>query len=424
MNALRTALLLASLALPAALAAQSPIPLLSSPDGRIELQFSIQTPEKSSPADPGQLTWALRFKGKPVVDASPLGLELGTDAPLGRAVVLREAKPASGIDDYPLANAKISHVHDPWNGIQLTLAEPTGGLAARTLVFEARVYNSGIAFRYVLPRQFAISSLHLRGESTAFHLSDDDSAWALALPGYRSSYESEYVPLPISALSNQGGVASHFLIGMPLLLHQPGIPWLSLMEADLEGSAAMYLTNPTGSWTGHSLSVLLSPRWDEPHEAVQGDLPWHSAWRVLGVADSPGALVESNLLTDLSPAPRIADTSWIKPGKASWNWWADNLDAQGHSGDANFTTATMKQYIDFAADSGFPYFFLDAGWSSIVDITRQTGAVDVPELVRYAATKNVKVSLWLSAESVMRQMKDAFPVSATPPGDSPAPFPT
>ncbi|HEV2133550.1 MAG TPA: glycoside hydrolase family 97 catalytic domain-containing protein [Terracidiphilus sp.] len=280
----------------------------------------------------------------------------------------------------------------------------------RTMTVEARAYNSGVAFRYLLPRQSAIPSLHLRGESTEFRFSEDDTAWVLALPGFRSSYESEYVRLNLSALSNQGGIPSRFLIGMPVLLHQPGTAWLSLMEADLEGNGSMYVTNPSGSWAGHYLSVKLSPRWDDPTYAAIGELPHHSAWRVLGIADDPGRLLEANLETDLSAPNRLGDTSWIHPGKASWNWWVDNVDREGNSGNQNFNTETMKYYIDFASQSGFPYFLLDAGWSSPRDITRMNGRVDVPELVRYGATKNVKVWIWLGSEAVMRQMKEAFPL--------------
>ncbi|HEY8998562.1 MAG TPA: glycoside hydrolase family 97 catalytic domain-containing protein, partial [Edaphobacter sp.] len=212
------------------------------------------------------------------------------------------------------------------------------------------------------------------------------------------------------ALANQGGVPSQFLIGFPTLLHQPGGAWMSLMEADLEGNSSAYVTNPTGSWSGHMLKVKLSPRWDDPGYAVTGSLPHHSAWRVLGIADTPGQLVESNLQTDLNPANRLKDISWIKPGKASWNWWSDNVNAKGESGNAQFTTETMKYYVDFAAKSGFPYFFLDAGWTAPNDITKLNGKVDVPELVRYAATKNVKVWIWLHSTAVMKQMQEAFPL--------------
>ena len=51
---------------------------------------------------------------------------------------------------------------------------------------------------------------------------------------------------------------------------------------------------------------------------------------------------------------------------------------------------------------------LDAGWSPFDDITKLKGPVDVPELVRYGATKHVKVWVWLYSTTVMRQMKEAF----------------
>jgi alpha-glucosidase len=384
---------------------------LTSPDGKIVMSFSISPSKSLSAGAAGRLQYEVTYKGKPLLDKSALGLDLDDKTPLGLNVVITAAKPGSGADEYPLLFTKVSHVHDAYNSLTLTVTESTEGQrrGGRELIVESRAYNSGIAFRYVLPQQDSISNLHLRGEDTEFRFNQDDPAWVLALPNYRSSYESEYVRYNLSALSNQGGVSSKFLIGMPVLLHQPGVAWLSLMEADLEGNSSAYVTNPTGSWAGHMFSVKLSPRWDDPSYAVVGNLPHHSAWRVLGVADEPGQLIENNLQTDLSPESRVKDTSWIKPGKASWNWWVDNVNKNGESGNSQFTTETMKYYVDFAAESGFPYFFLDAGWSAR-DITQMNGRVDIPELVRYAATKKVKVWIWLHSESVMKQMDEAFPV--------------
>jgi alpha-glucosidase len=125
------------------------------------------------------------------------------------------------------------------------------------------------------------------------------------------------------------------------------------------------------------------------------------------VADDPGRFVESNLVYDLNPPSHLEDTSWIHPGKASWNWWVNDVDKDGKPA---YTTENMKYYVDFAARSGFPYMMLDAGWAVDRDITKLNGKVDVPELVRYAATKNVKVWIWLYSESVMKQMRDAFPL--------------
>jgi len=379
-------------------------PSVTSPDGRLKMTFTLKQGKEAYERS-GALAYSVTFKGKSVLNESALGLYLDPGPMLGADVRIAEAEPSSGVDDYSLRNTKTSKVHDPYNAVVVHTVESAG--AHRKLDVEARAYNSGIAFRYLLPAQDGVSDFKLKSEGTEFRFAEDDTAWVLALPNYRSSYESEYVRLNLSALSNQGGVSSNFLIGTPVLLHQPGTAWLSLMEADLETNSSMYLTNPSGNWAGHYLSVKLSPRWDDPQYAVLGTLPHHSAWRVLGVADEPGSLVESNLLTDLNPPSRLTDTSWIHGGKASWNWWVDNVSKTGHSA---FTTEVMKEYIDFSAANGLPYFMLDAGWSKSGDITQLNGKVDVPELVRYGATKNVKVWIWLYSTSVMKQMQEAFPL--------------
>ncbi|MBB5060307.1 alpha-glucosidase [Granulicella aggregans] len=390
---------------PLTLAAQSTPLTVTSPDHALEMSFAVQPPEKTADVASGRLVYSATFKGKPFLDASGLALELNDEPALGSAVRIVGTTPGSGVDDYTLTNSKISKVHEAYNSLTLHVAESSG--SHRTISIEARAYNSGIAFRYVIDRQDAFSDFRLKQEDTEFKLSSDATDWLLALPNYRSSYESEYIKLPTSALSNQGGVSSTFLIGMPLLMHEPGTAWVSLMEADIEGSSSMYVTNPSGNWAGHYFTTKLSPRFDDATVAVTGTLPYHSAWRVLSVADDPGRLVESNLLTNLNPPNRVPDTSWIKAGKASWNWWVDDVDANGKPA---FTTENMKRYVDFSAASGLPYMMLDAGWSAPHDITKLNGKVDVPELCRYAATKNVKVWIWLYSTSVMDQMKEAFPL--------------
>jgi len=387
----------------AAVLAQKKELALKSPNGELTMRFVIRPAEGSAQAE-GRLVYSLDFRGKPVLEDSALGLDLYGAELLGAKVHVTGSDAGSGVDEYALATGKTSKVREEYRSLVLRVAE--NGAKGRALTIEARAYNDGVAFRYVLPEQpRAMSELRLRQEATEFHFSTDAITWALALPNYRSSYESEYVHLPVSALANQGGVASHFLVGLPLLAHVPGVAWVGLMEADLEGNAGLYLTNPSGSWEGRSLTALLSPQLERPELATTGWLPYHSAWRVVMVADDPGRLIESNLLTNLSPQNRLQDSSWVRPGKASWDWWNGDL---GPDGKAAFTTENMKRFIDFSAESGFPYFMLDAGWSAEGDITKMRGPVDVPELVHYGATKNVKVWIWLYSTSVMRQMKEAF----------------
>jgi alpha-glucosidase len=377
---------------------------LSSPDQRLVIQFATVSGGDHRGSG-GQLVYSVTFRGRKLLDESALALELDGQPRLGSNVQIVESTPGEGTDDYTLIAGKVSNVHDHYNRVALRAVETD--VPQRSMVIEARAYNDGIAFRYVLPEQGSIKELRLKQEDTEFRISTDATTWSLALPNYRSSYESEYVKLPMTALSNQGGVPSSFLIGMPLLMHSPGTAWMALTEADLEGNPGMYLTNPSGNWAGHWFVSKLAPRFDDPTLAIKGTLPHHSAWRVLLVADEPGKLMESNIVSDLNPPSRVPDASWIHPGKASWNWWAGDV---GPDGSAAYTTKNMEYYVDFAAQSGFPYMLLDAGWADGSDITKLRGNVDVPELVRYAAAKHVKVWIWLYSTSVMEQMKEAFPL--------------
>lgn len=378
---------------------------VSSPDHQIVVYFKVQPSNKPEATGPdGQLVYAVTFHGKKVFEESALRLELADQAPLGAAVHITGTIPGSGADDYHLLAGKTSVVHDTYNSLTLQVQESAS--PGRTFAIEARVYNSGLAFRYHVPEQSALTRYQLTQEDTEFRTVMDADAWALRLPNYQSAYESEYVPQVLSALSNQGGVSSYILNGAPMLLHMPGLAWAAVGEADLEGNAAMYLENPTGNWTGHYIVTKISPALDGKGPAVDASLPHDSAWRVILIGDTPGELVESNIFTDLNPPNRIEDASWIHPGKASWNWWSGDL---GPDGQSAYTTKNMEYYVDFAAASGFPYMMLDAGWSDR-DITKMRGNVDVPELVRYAATKNVKIWIWLYSKAVAEQMQQAFPL--------------
>jgi alpha-glucosidase len=117
--------------------------------------------------------------------------------------------------------------------------------------------------------------------------------------------------------------------------------------------------------------------------------------------------MESNILTNLNDENIIEDTSWIKPGKAAWNWWNGSVAANG---ERDFSNEGMKYYIDFAAESGFEYLVIDAGWAVRDDITKMNGRVDIPLLVEYAKQKNVGIWIWLHYRDAVRQLEEAFPI--------------
>jgi len=376
--------------------AQSGDRVLNSPDGHLEIIFRTAG---------GQLVYEVSFQGKPLIEPSALRLDLKDQAPLGQNVRIVSAATSQADETYHLVAGKASTVRNHFNALRVELEENTG--PGRKFAMEARAYDDAVAFRYVVPQQPALSEFRLAKEGTEFRISKDPIIYALLLPNYRSMYESEFIKLSASSLSNQGGVASSVLVGLPLLMEVPSVAWMAITEANLRDYAAMYLTNPSGGWTSHKFECRLAPHLDDPDTAVVGALPHQSAWRVLLVGDEPGRLIESNVITSLNPASVVQDTSWIRPGKASWDWWSGSL---GPDGKSAYTTGNMKYYVDFAALSGLEYMLVDAGWSAREDITKMNGRVDIPEVVRYAASKNVKVWIWLSYRDTARQMQDAFPI--------------
>ena len=75
---------------------------------------------------------------------------------------------------------------------------------------------------------------------------------------------------------------------------------------------------------------------------------------MLIIGREPGRLIESDLVLNLSTPCQIADPSWVKPGMMAWDsWW---------SGIGQKDTGTMKDFIQFAGEMGWPYQLVDGGW--------------------------------------------------------------
>jgi alpha-glucosidase len=109
----------------------------------------------------------------------------------------------------------------------------------------------------------------------------------------------------------------------------------------------------------------------------------------------------------LAAPSRLTDVAWIKPGKVSWDWW-NNLNLRGVSFHAGVNNDSYKYFIDFASKNGIPYIILDEGWYKLGDLLTQAPNIDVPELVRYGAGKNVGVILWTTWSTLENQLQPAM----------------
>ncbi len=380
---------------------------VASPDGQIVLLLSDSTVGPASDPSSVGMHYAVDFHGKWLMDESALGLKIQGQPALGPGMKQVHAESGHVDESYSIPVGKTSSVRDHYNSARVDFEDPSG----RKLTMEVRAFDDGVAFRYIVPQQASLTNVRIEQELSEFRYPKDATLYPLILAGFQSSWEDEY------QMRNVSGIHRDWLIGLPLLGEVPGVGWVAVTEADIDNYAGMYLRKADAPF---ALSAELSPRVDQPGVAVEAETPVTTPWRVLMIGDAPGRLIESNIVLNLNPPSKIADMSWIRPGKSAWDWWSGEA-APSVSFKTGMNTATMKHYIDFASASGFPYMLIDAGWaladrngpqdySALADITQVTPEIDMPELLRYAKEKNVRLWLWSHWTSVDKYMDQAFPL--------------
>ena len=130
------------------------------------------------------------------------------------------------------------------------------------------------------------------------------------------------------------------------------------------------------------------------------DMPW----RVVMAAERAVDLINNKqLMLNLNAPCKIADTSWIRPGKA---FRVCRLDMK-----------TALQAIDFAVDRGLQHIELDAGWygpewkmSSSALKVLETRDIDMSELCRQAKSKGIGVWLYVNQRALSQQLDSILPL--------------
>ncbi len=351
---------------------------LLSPDGKIEVTVSLQS----------ALDYRVRIDGHPLLRESRLGLEFADGTILGQDVELLKVRRESVNTSWPNRWGKRSQVRDQHNELRLTLREKSASGRSFDVVF--RAFNDGVAFRYALPAQPGRESFILKRDRTEFAFVGNYPCFAGQQGGFGGPQEWEFRPQHLA------DVKPDSVIGLPLLIQAPAA-WIALTEADLRDWSGMWLGGVATNDDGVTLTTKLAPRKDE-QGLVKALAPHDSPWRVLMIGRQPGRLVESDLILNLALPCQLSDTAWVLPGMAAWDWW---------SGLSHMTTADMKEHIQFAADMGWAYTLIDAGWyvrqnKPDSDITKVSSTVDMDELLRYAKEKNVRLWVWLYWSDVDR----------------------
>ena len=396
---------------------------LNSPSGNLTVTFAIKS--NPQPYLPGaRAYYSVAYEGRTILADSPLGIEFKDAPPLDRDFEITGSDRKSQDHTWDWRFGAESRIRDHYNQLTVSLRETRQ--SHRRLDVVLRAYDTGVAFRYVLPQQASLGKFIIANEETGFYFSRPGSAYALDIGRFDSNYEGEFHHLSLEDIRPESVVA------LPLTLQLEGGPWVALLEADLTNYAGLYVRGAPG--VPHGLRGRLSPLGTHFDEAVIGRTPMSTPWRVLLVSSTAGGLIEASdpMILNLSPPTKIADTSWIHPGKTAWDWWSGDY-AKGVSFKPGMNTATLEHYVDFAALAHLPYMLIDFGWSPDYgglcatlkpgepsvphrdwctenDIMHWVPRVNLPEIIQHAKQRNVKILLWIHWTAAVKQMEQAFPL--------------
>ncbi len=336
------------------------------------------------------LTWAIERNGESVLAPSAIQITIdGRDILLGAG---RETSRASIRTDFETSFYKKAVVEDHYNTVTLRY-----GRDARV---EFRAYDTGAAYRILSDNPKAS---RVDNECAEFNFTSDYPAFIPYVNDLRGgerycfSFESYYDEVRLSEM------APDSLVITPLAVCLPDGVKAVVMDAGVENYPGMMLKG-----TGHSLKAEFPPVPDGYIRGGHGRLnlvplkrlsciatlegPAAFPWRAVVVTGRDAEILNCDLAQLLSPACRIDDPSWIRPGKAAWEWW-NRINLTGVDFEAGINTPTYKAFIDFAAANKLEYVLIDSGWSD-GDLLHVKPAVNLQELIAYGQERGVSLLLW------------------------------
>lgn len=355
---------------------------LKSPDEKIEINVQVGT----------EVSYTASFNQLEIVKSSEISFLFSQAPPLGKNMQVLSSRSKTVDETWRPVLKRYDQIRNHYNELTIELQEENFPKRKMNLVF--RVYNDGIAFRTEFPKQYGEMQFVITDELSQFSFVADHLCWAVNYGSYTTSQEKEFFKRQISEIS------SEMVIGLPMTIKITDQCYAAITEAALVDYAGMYLKTDTRS-DNFVLRTALSPRKGQPEngEKVHFKTPFQTPWRVVMMGEKPGDLLESEIIQNLNSPCEIEDPSWIKPGISAWDhWW---------SGEVKMEQKVIYEYIDLASKMGWPYMLIDWQWygpfnQANADIKKPAPQINMPEILDYAKSKNVKCWLWMYNTDVFR----------------------
>ncbi len=355
---------------------------ISSPDGKIKVSVSADK----------EILYSVKFNGKEIIQPSSILFQFKQAPPLGKSMKVLRSKNSEVDETWKPVLKRYETIRNNFKNLFIELQEEK--FPARKMNIEFRVFNDGVAFRTEFPNQFGDREFVITDELSHFNLAGNYTCWAVNYGSYTTSQEVEFFERKINAIS------SEMVIGLPMTIKASDNCYAAITEADLDDYAGMYLKSDFESGD-FAVRTALSPKKGQPEKGdkVNFKTPHKTPWRVIMLGEKPGDLVESEIIQNLNDPCEIEDPSWIKPGLSAWDhWW---------SGEVKMEQSVILEYIDLASSMGWPYMLIDWQWygpfnQPDADIKKPAPQLNMPEILEYAKSKNVKCWLWMYNTDVFR----------------------
>lgn len=370
--------------------------VLSSPNGKYQFVFSQKD---------GKLTYRLDYAGKQVVEEgelgvnidnhlveSAMGIPVDTNRVWTKGMEVTSVERRSEDNTWKTVYGEYSQIRDHYN--EMTLHLMKGGKHDNSgngydkrqqylLDIIVRAYDEGVAIRYHFPEATNGLFMHITDDLTSFRFAPGAEAYHYA---WAQSHANKVKLLKSEAAWKEEAER-------PLTLHLANGLYAAIGEAALTD----FVRGKLKLKADHELQMAM---FDSADIITAYDMPW----RFIMVGEKAIDLINNKqLVLNLNAPCQIADTSWIKPGKA---FRVCRLDMK-----------TCLAGVDFCVDRGLQYIELDAGWygpemkmSSSALKVLESRDIDMPKLCAYAKSKGVGVWVYVNQRALYQELDQILPL--------------
>ena len=371
---------------------------LASPNGKLKVTVNVDK----------TITYEVNFNEQQLLAPSQISMTVGKGETWGVGSKLTKA--FSGVRNTTIKaqNYKKAVVKDQCNMLLFLF---------KGFSLEFRAYDEGVAYRFVSGSKKAFNVINEQADMN--YASNFESLVPYVrekgdiTKQFDNSFENTYTPTRLSGLKDGQ------LLFLPYIVKADNGVKIVVAESDVENYPGMFVQKSSNA---NALKATFAPYPKTVKQGGHNELEQlvtetenyitvakplqQFPWRIISVSADDKDILNNDMVFRLASPSRLADASWVKPGKVAWDWWND-WGLYKVPFKAGINTETYKYYIDFAAKHGIEYVILDEGWAvnKKADLFQVVPEIDLKAIVDYGKQKGVGIILWAGYKAFDRDME-------------------